>query len=123
MATLTLDYPRPTTHRPRLLPLLLILLAATIAISAHAITKHGEEAQRVHDCIQRGGSIQTWYNPYSDRYLELCELEPGLYGIQISVKHGFEWRQVTSFIKNRLHRLDLVERYLENSGAYKIWPK
>jgi hypothetical protein len=119
MTTLAIDYPQ--RQIPAKLIFALVLATIAVALSAHAVEKHGDEAERVRQCLNDKGEIQVWFRPGTDRYIRVCEVEPGMFGIQIVRKDGWIWKEITSFIKNKFHRLDLIERYLSNQGAVKIW--
>jgi hypothetical protein len=112
------------THFPARNLGLLILLATAVILSVHAFARHGEDAERVRACMDQDGYIQIWYNPLLDRYLRVCEIRGGKFGIQVlQLDDDGIWHEITSFVKNRMKNLGQVERYLQNSGSFKVWPK
>lgn len=90
----------------------LALAFAALVYGTHAVERHGSDATAVRRCLENGGGIENWFNPETNREATICQLQDGRYGIQI---HRFG-REVTSFIKNKLRRLDQVQRYLSNRG-------
>jgi len=56
--------------------------------------------------------------PYFWRQAEICQIEPGKFGIRISTSDLKE--TITQFIKNKLTRVEQVERYLTNRGYIRI---
>lgn len=63
-------------------------------------------------CLTNNGALEVWYNPISGRDALLCQISPKLFGIMVTEGN----REVTSFIKDKLSRLDQVYKYLENKG-------
>ena len=94
----------------------MILICAVVVMvvyGVHAIESHGRAvANTVRTCLTNNGTLEVWYNPSTGREARLCQINKGTFGIMI-VERG---REVTSFIKNKLHRLDQIYRYLENTG-------
>lgn len=84
---------------------------------SHPVEKHGEEALAVNACIDAGGQLAEWVNPDTHRRLKLCQIADGKYsgkyGLQV-LEENSEW--VTSFIKNKMTKLDQVLQYLVNAG-------
>jgi hypothetical protein len=80
----------------------------------HAIEKHGEEAALVRSCIEQQGPTETWVNPETGRSAWLCWTPEG-WGVQIRIGE----QEITSFVKNKLHDIDQVRRYLLNRNYIK----
>ena len=98
--------------------LLLAILAMAVVYGSHAVIKHGIEAEQVRECINKGGGIQLWKNSDTGRQAEVCLLPDGKFGVQVT---RFK-KEVTSFIKNKMTRIEQVENYLKNSGYKKQFP-
>ena len=120
----TLAYTTSEQRSPSRLPLLLMalaLIAGVIAFSSgmsHALERHGREALLVSECLQRGGEIQLWFNPVTNRHAQICQIDPEKFGIRISINDLKD--TVTQFIKNKMRRIEQVERYLTNGGYTRI---
>ena len=120
----SLAYTMSEQHNPSRLPLLLMALAfiaGVIAFSSgmsHAIERHGKDATMVSECLQRGGQIQLWFNPVTGRHAQICQVSPTLFGIRISKNNLKD--DVTLFLKNKLRRIEQVEKYLTNGGYTRI---
>ena len=116
-------------------PLLLIFLASVIVFSgilinpyvltysAHAETKHGDDAWAVRHCLEQQDPLQVWVHAATGRVFNVCQLQDGRFGIQIC--DGT--RECTSFIyrasKGLKVKLSQVENYLRNNvGAWKVEP-
>ena len=78
---------------------------------AHAVQRHGEDALAVRECLDRQGQIELWFNPATGRHARVCQLQDK-FGIQI-VRAD---KEITSFIKEKMKRLDQVHTYLVNRG-------
>lgn len=118
MATLVMDQENRNGFPFGLFVILgiIIALAITVSYNAHAGVKHGDDAWEVRNCIQKGGTIDIWINPDTNRQAHVCQIENGKFGIQIQI----DGREITSFIKNKMSRLDQVYQYLRNSGYTPI---
>lgn len=93
------------------------LLMLAMTLSPHAIERHGSDAVRVRECLDDQGAVQVWLNPATGRSAHICILDVGRYGVQIQNQAGGE---ITSFIKEKLVRMDQVLKYLANQG-YTQW--
>lgn len=82
----------------------------------HAIARHGEDAILVRKCMAEKGPIQVWQKP-DGRVVNVCEVESGVFGLMIT--DGIH--EVTSFIKEKMTRLEQVEQYLKNMNANLIF--
>lgn len=98
-------------------PVIVAEFEAEIQEKSHPVEKHGEEALAVNACIDAGGQLAEWVNPDTHRRLKLCQIADGKYsgkyGLQV-LEENSEW--VTSFIKNKMTKLDQVLQYLVNAG-------
>lgn len=83
---------------------------------AHAVVKHGEDANMVRRCMEEKGPVETWVKP-DGREINVCKIADGIYVIMVS--DGT--REITSFIKAKMSRLSQIEQYLRNMGAERIW--
>jgi len=104
-----------TTNRnsaPRSVIVLAIIIALA-AVSMHAIARHGMAAIAASQCADR--PQLTMYNPETGRFAHICLTERG-WGVSIVARDG---GPVTSFIKEKLHSIEQVVRYLRNTG-YEI---
>jgi len=88
-----------------------------IIISLHALERHGSDAERVIDCIERNGPMEHWIQP-NGRHIWLCYIGPE-YGILITEDENME-KTVTAFIKNKMKSLSQVHRYLINRGGIRV---
>lgn len=91
----------------------LALAVAAVALSAHAIEKHGSEAILAHQCIDKPNLI--FVNPSNGRTAFVCKID-GKWGIAIVDKDG---REITAFIKNKFKSVSQIFRYMRNTG-YQI---
>jgi hypothetical protein len=121
-ATLTYHNP-PLNHIPVIGIMMCVLLFMVGTVYSHAVTKHADDALRVRECLNDKGHMQVWYNFENQHYLRLCEVQPGMFGIQVLARIDHQWQEISGFVKEKFHRLEQVERYLTNSGAVKVWPK
>ncbi len=114
----TIAIHQPVTQRRGASPLPILILAvlaliiAAITYQAHALERHGSEAQTVRDCLSRNGALEKWMNFDNGRQALICQIRDGLWGIQIRKNN----REITSFLKNKLSRIDQVYQYLLNQG-------
>lgn len=100
------------SRKPLAFLALLGLVLAAILYGTHAVERHGTDAELVRRCVENGGTLETWTNPQTWRQADICRLPDGRFGIMIS---RFE-REVTSFAKDKLRRLEQVRQYLANRG-------
>ena len=108
MATLT--YPQPPNGRRLFLFAALLLLgtiAGKIALGSHSTGRHGSDAVRIRECLERNGPVQTWQQDDDPSIHIFCvEMEPrpcGKIGILIaqvwpSIVQGCDYRERTSFV-------------------------
>lgn len=128
MTTTAITYQRIQSPRFPVVPILILLLALILvggllmSLSAHATDKHLSDADWVRDCLNRNGTLQLWNILGTDKYYRVCTDLRGKFGIQAVIKEGENaWREITSFVKNKMHTLAKVEQYLRNAGATRIW--
>ncbi len=100
-------------NKPLRILILIAFLIALAALSAHAIAKHGSDAVVASQCAER--PELRMINPATGRIAMICMTEAG-WGIYIVGRDG---GNVTSFIKEKMARLEQVVRYMRNRG-YEI---
>lgn len=62
----------------------------------HAVERHGDTALEIRKCLRDKGALQIW-RLKNGRFAQVCEYEPGKYGIQIVEKVRGVWEEVTAF--------------------------
>lgn len=106
----------------KLLLMALVLATGVIAFFSpgmrHAIQRHGEDAIAVSHCLNKHGAMQIWENKETGRQAEICQVGPNKFGIRISTNDLKD--TITQFIKNKLTRIEQVEKYLANRGYVRI---
>lgn len=93
----------------------LALIVMAVAMAFHAIEKHGAEAMNVYQCYENNGPSQVWHG--GDRYIFVCELEDGRFGLLIESLDG---KPITAFIRNKARNIGDVVEYLLRRGAHLI---
>lgn len=116
--------------RPNILPILLLLLAAALALSVlyldnsngeaiesvHGYLKHGGDYMMVKECMKDPRNVMgIWQNSANGRSATVCQITDNLFGIRISDSEG----EITAFVKNKFKTIEQVVRYLENCGYIK----
>lgn len=94
-----------------------VLFASYCVYNAHAVARHGSDAEAVRKCLQDNDPYQTWVKP-DGRVIHLCHLPDGRWGVQIRDSSGIH--EITSLIKNKMSKLSQVEQWLHNMGAERI---
>jgi hypothetical protein len=120
MTTLPLTYHNPPRANIILIMLIGIMLFVVGVTMSHAITKHGDNAVRVSDCMDNQGPIQEWYNAANNHTIYICQVAPTVFGIDVLASINGRWERITSFIKEKFTRIDQVENYMRNSGAVRV---
>lgn len=101
---------RPSQSYRVVMLLMLIAAAVALPLSAHAVEKHGAEAEVVAKCA--GKPEITMYNPVTHRTAHVCSTELG-WGVYIQSSNG---DNVTAFVKRKMKDIQDVIRYLKNAG-------
>jgi hypothetical protein len=99
-----------------LLLLALIIVAIIIFITtvlSHGYERHGIEAIQIDACLRNQGPISVWHNPTTNRFIQLCQVPGGKYGLQVSQE---DIGEITAFIKDKMSDLQQVTTYLRNRG-------
>jgi hypothetical protein len=117
-----------TFFQPRLIPiwlLALVVLAAMVpmamqvavgaGVSAHAAVRHGAAASEALACKEEGAGATMFYNAATGRTGLVCQVN-GHWAVVILDEAG---REVTSFVKEKMHAFRQVLRYMRNAG-YEI---
>ena len=84
-------------------------LAGVASSMSHANMRHGSDADLARSCRGNG---YLFHNPITDRYANVCQINDA-FGVYISEANGEE---VTSFMKNKMHRFEQVLQYMKNQG-------
>lgn len=92
------------------LAILLAAVFAAVAVSSHAVERHGMLSYHAAQCYERP-EIKM-YNPTTGRTAFVCLTERG-WGVYIVNRLG---ENVTSFVKEKAKRLEQVIKYLQNAG-------
>jgi len=83
---------------------------------SHAVEKHGEEiVSVVRNC---NGGIEL-FNPDTNRIACIVNLGDKKFGVRIIEKVGDSYKEVTAFIKDKMHSVEQVIKYLNNRGYYQ----
>lgn len=99
-------------QRGRMWPTLILLcaIAFAVALSIHAIAKHGTDAYIAAQCAER--PELRMINPENGRIAMICLTHAG-WGIYIQEADG---SNVTAFVKDKMRDLVEVIRYMRNRG-------
>lgn len=118
-----------TTIEPKRMPIFWILLVLAVAVgvvlmakinpSAHSIAKHGAAtAYTAARCMDNNVTPpnQKWFylrqkEGEKDRWAIVCKLPNGKFGVNIIDNDG---KSITSFIKDKMKRIEQVTGYLAN---------
>ncbi len=117
-----------TNNVPKILFLMIITALVLVPITyitvvnngnTHAIDKHSlDTVTSIQFCLNNNGELQLWQK--DNRFARLCQVKDGLYGIEIVEKNGNLFEHVTAFFKDKMHSLNQVENYLDNTGYVRI---
>lgn len=79
----------------------------------HAVDKHGAEVEAVRNCLSARGALAHMINPVSKRTVDVCQIEPGLFGIEAHEPNG---DLVTAFIDRARTTAETVIAELVRKG-------
>jgi len=112
------------TPKPKVFPmglLILVLLAVLVVpalkvateagVSAHAAVKHGTYATLAQKCKDNPDSTR-FFNPVTQRTGLVCKVD-GKWAVVIMDRWG---KEVTSFVKEKMHEFPQVLKYMKNAG-------
>jgi hypothetical protein len=112
------------TPKPRMFPiglLILVMLAVLIVpalqvatdagVSMHAVSKHGTYATLAQKCKGNPDSVR-FHNPVTQRTGLVCQVD-GKWAVVIMDRWG---KEVTSFVKEKMHTFEQVTKYMKNAG-------
>jgi len=109
-------YPQQRANpMPAILFIAVAACALYIVCNQHADLKHGETAVSLAaQCHQE--PEMRFFNPTTKRYLDICRIN-GTFGVWVWEKDftGAE-RNITSFIKEKMTRVDQILQYIRNAG-------
>lgn len=83
-----------------------------MAWGTHAVLRHGDGALMARECLEQKGPVATLNNPATNRTAQVCQVDDETFAVVVT-EGG---REITSFVKEKMHRLDQVLRYLQNVG-------
>src|SRR4051812_47900416 len=77
---------------------LTIVFALAVTTAAHAVQRHGDDAIAVRNCVSNNPTIN--YRDLKDpsRFLLLCQLPDGRWGLQVVTKIRRTLQEVTAYI-------------------------
>lgn len=84
--------------------------------NGHATEKHSASALAVRECFKKYGSLHIYFNPETNRYLEVCFMDDGKYGVRITERIKQKLEEITAFKKEKLTTWEQMARYIENGG-------
>jgi len=70
--------------------LILVAFAVGVTLSAHAVQRHGAEAEAVRRCMDKNGPTLVFKNRVDPTYYLMCQLDNGKWGIQAVDESGNE---------------------------------
>lgn len=89
--------------------------AVSTAIS-HAASKHGSDMTAiVHSCIDGGKQTLNYFSQSDGKYLRFCDIGDGRIGLQVLIKEGKEYKEITAYIKNGLSNIADVMKFAKNA--------
>lgn len=91
-------------------------LNADIELHSHATEKHSESAEEVRRCLEKYGPHRIFYNADTQRYLKVCFMDDGKYGLSVFERITEKLEEVTSFKKEKFKTWEQLSRYIENGG-------
>jgi putative hemolysin len=92
--------------------ILATMMLAVVAPNFHSLHRHGSSAISASYCFSGGGEIRfVRFNPVTGRKAEICEAN-GSFFVRISQ----DGQTITMFPKDKMHCLEQVIQYLENTG-------
>jgi hypothetical protein len=102
------------------MPLILLagiacIVVCAMAMSEHAISRHGDAALSVYQACEKGPAE---YFHRGSRVFSICWVEDKQrWGVVIEEWLGGKHQPVTAILKEKLSKLADVERWLTNTGA------
>lgn len=99
--------------------LILTFIVGVILVFCHAGDKHGESTvATIQDCLDRNGAMIKMENVFTGRTAEVCNIDVGEYDGKFGVKITCTGSDVmiTCFVKEKMHSLGQVIKYLMNAG-------
>lgn len=76
----------------------LLVAAITVIVHAHAVQRHGTDAENIRKCLNDKGPYQVWKAMGEDTFYRICQLDDSRWGLQAILKVGEVWHEKTAFI-------------------------
>jgi len=99
------------TNKGFIFILLFVIGGLALFSIAHAVERHGDEA--INICNQ--SPLMQLTNLQTGRDAHICQMPDGKFGVRIVAKDG---DTITAFVKEKMHSVSDVIRYLNNRGYY-----
>ena len=102
MATASIALPNQRKLFPFgiLLAAILLVAAIVVVVHAHAVQRHGMDAEAIRKCLNDKGPYQVWKAMGEDTFYRICQLDDMRWGLQAIVKVGDVWHEKTAFIRS-----------------------
>jgi hypothetical protein len=88
---------------------------------SHGTTRHGNDAATVRQCLNDNGHLQLWANDDMDHRARVCEVSPGVFGLQIVKLIAGKWEEITAYIPRQAVGLEGIGKYLAEIGYKIVW--
>lgn len=83
---------------------MLLWAVTNVKSDGHSIKRHGEDAAKIHKCLDNNGPEQLWkITGYKrpNHFIETCKLDDGRWGLRIIQRTLKGWQEKTSFVVKR----------------------
>ena len=104
--------------------LLIVILLVSISLSAHAIYKHAEIAEKIAKCMDENGPYETWMGmgDNKDTFYVPCRFDDGTFGLAVFVKDALgQLHNKTAFIKGNGSYMELVNYLSKFATRVKVF--
>ena len=97
-----------------------LVLAINVQPSQHAVERHGTDALAIRNCLDSNGPTEVWrHKTEKDKFIEICQLDDGRWGMRIIRKAEEKFYEITCFCRDN-PTYNAITRYLGRfSTRYK----